>query len=251
MKKKILLTLVAFVAVAVGVVGMSAFEAHVINVTATIKNALSVDTTPIEFGTVFPQEELDYEFEITLSQSFIDTGRVDNVDYMIRQKPKCKLVVPMTGCSANDCINNPAYTTASEDSNGNFVCQTGYEKLPVLCPYLSKHELTEDVIADGGIDAFHGDMDWTMDDTISTQVLGQLTQSKEDILDLWNIDLRVPCFEGECAQDWASFVYSNNKDANADDYILPAELKNQELGCDLWIEVTGISEEETCGIGCP
>ena len=40
--KKILLTFVAVAAVAVGVVGMSAFEAHVINVTAKIENALNV-----------------------------------------------------------------------------------------------------------------------------------------------------------------------------------------------------------------
>ncbi len=61
MKKKVLLTLVAVAAVAIGVVGMSAFEAHVINVTAKIENALSVTPDEIEFGTVFPQEQLDRE----------------------------------------------------------------------------------------------------------------------------------------------------------------------------------------------
>ena len=60
MKKKILLGLVAVLIVISGVAGMSAFEAHVINVTAKIENALKVDTTPIDYGTVFPQEALDY-----------------------------------------------------------------------------------------------------------------------------------------------------------------------------------------------
>ena len=69
MKKKILLGIGAVAAVLLSVVAMSAFEAHVINVTAHIENALSVDTTPIEFGTVFPQEYL--EEEITVFQ----TGR--------------------------------------------------------------------------------------------------------------------------------------------------------------------------------
>ena len=50
----------------------AAFEAHVINVTARIENALSVNTDPISFGTVFPQEELDRLIRLSLSKSFED-----------------------------------------------------------------------------------------------------------------------------------------------------------------------------------
>src|SRR3989338_6705527 len=89
MTKKIALGLVALVAMAAGVAGLSAFEAHVINVTAKIENALRVKTTEIDFGTVFPQEHLDQQMEVSLSQSFIDEDRVDDVEYRIRQKPKC------------------------------------------------------------------------------------------------------------------------------------------------------------------
>ena len=89
MTKKIILSFVAIAAVAVGVVGMSAFEAHVINVTAKIENALSVPIDEIDFGTVFPQEQLDFPVEIALSDSFMAEDRVDDVKYMIRQKPKC------------------------------------------------------------------------------------------------------------------------------------------------------------------
>jgi len=89
MKKRILLTIAAVAAVAVGVVGMSAFEAHVINVTAHIENALSVNTYGIDFGTVFPQENItDKTFDIGLSESFIGAERADNVSYKIMQKDK-------------------------------------------------------------------------------------------------------------------------------------------------------------------
>lgn len=88
MNKKIIVTLVAIVAITVGVVGMSAFEAHIINVTAHIENALKVDTTPIDFGTVFPQEKFIKNFWIELSDSFKEEGRVDDVKYEIHQKRK-------------------------------------------------------------------------------------------------------------------------------------------------------------------
>src|SRR3990167_7426960 len=89
MIKKIGLGLVALVAVATGVAGLSAFEAHVINVTAKIENALAVSSEAISFGTVFPQEHLEQPLEVSLSRSFLDENRVDDVDYIIRQKPKC------------------------------------------------------------------------------------------------------------------------------------------------------------------
>ncbi len=54
--KKILLGLSALVMVLSGVAMVSAYEAHLINVTAHVENALEVDTTPIDFGTVFPEE---------------------------------------------------------------------------------------------------------------------------------------------------------------------------------------------------
>ena len=87
--KKIFLGLGAL-ALAVALVPMfAAFEAHVINVTAQIENALSVPVTPITFGTVFPQEHLNRPLEIALSDSFMTEDRVDDVEYIIRQKPKC------------------------------------------------------------------------------------------------------------------------------------------------------------------
>lgn len=86
--KKILLSLVAVVVVTAGVVGLSAFEAHIINVTAHIENALRVDAKAIEFGTVFPQEYVERPLEVALSASFLGQQRINDVEYKIVQKPK-------------------------------------------------------------------------------------------------------------------------------------------------------------------
>jgi len=61
-KKKILFALGAVIAIAGGIAAMSAYEAHVINVTAHIENALSVTPEEMIFGTVFPQEYLERDF---------------------------------------------------------------------------------------------------------------------------------------------------------------------------------------------
>ena len=55
MKKKILLSIIAVATVIGGVAAMSAYEAHVVNVTAHIENALKViPPEKLVFGTVFP-----------------------------------------------------------------------------------------------------------------------------------------------------------------------------------------------------
>ncbi len=70
--RKILLILTALMMVLSGVAAVSAYEAHVVNVTAHVENALIVDRDHIDFGTVFPQEWLTDHFNITLSQSAQD-----------------------------------------------------------------------------------------------------------------------------------------------------------------------------------
>ena len=239
-------------AVAIGVIGLSAFEAHIINVTATIENALNVDTNPIAFGTVFPQEALDATFDIALSNSFLDEGKVDDVNYMIRQKPKC-----VRNDEADDTL--PAYGLVTED-DGEFVCDdaTNYHMLPLLCPFLSKHEITADGEGENdsaGINAFHGPIaGWDLAEYRHTQVLGRLAKSEGDESDTWNIDFRVPCFYGQCAQDWADFVHQNNPNAIPADYVLPNNLEHELFGCDLWVEVSDVSRtgggsEQLCSAG--
>src|SRR3989344_2583728 len=58
----------------------AAFEAHVVNVTARIENALEVPLSHIDFGTVFPQELLFRELPVRLSGSFMTEDRVDDVE---------------------------------------------------------------------------------------------------------------------------------------------------------------------------
>jgi len=236
--KKILFGLAAFALVIATVPMFAAFEAHVINVTATIENALQVSPSEISFGTTFPQERLDKTFEVSISNSFREEGRVDDVEYIIRQKPKCVLVA--TGTQL------PPFGLVTENVDGIFSCadEVNYDMLPLLCPYLSKHEITTDSPENdsAGINAFHGlPGPWTLQTTKATQVAGKLMKSTGDVTDTWNIDLKVPCFAGSCAQDWAAFVHEQNPDADPVAYMADPALEHKLFGCDLWLEVNGVS----------
>lgn len=168
------------------------------------------------------------------SVSLMSKGRVNEVQYVLRQKPKC---VDQAG----------AHPQVTEDINGDFICPPGSTMMPLLCPYLSKHEQSADGLVlendSSGITAFHGlPGPWDLDTTILTQVTGVLSTSDEDIEDEWLIDLKVPCFTGSCAQDWAAFVQteSGNPNINPSDYEVAPNLSGQTFGCDLWLEVTAI-----------
>src|SRR3989344_2381126 len=145
----------------------AAFEAHVVNVTARIENALAVSTAAIDFGTVFPQEKLGKSLLVELSQSFIDEGRVDDVNYFIRQKPKCGVttdngtvlvgptgtghvnVNPSNGEVTIDCGPDPRPIPPGEQP---LIGEWGL--LPSLCEYISKEDdKTPD--NDGSLASFH------------------------------------------------------------------------------------------------
>ncbi len=213
----------------------SAYEAHIINVTAKIENGCLVRIPDIDFGTTFPQEKLDKPFNVELSGTFLASDEMDALEYRIQQKPKCW----------NGNEENPVFGVVAEE-NGVFSCvDTGFTMLPVLCPYLSKHEITADGSDNGGendsagISAFHGLPGiWNLPKTLATEVTGRLIKSADDLLDTWNIDLKVPCFSRHCAQDWEDFVHSVNVDANPADYIQPLENEHKLFGCDLWLEIT-------------
>ncbi len=85
MKRKIIPILGALVLVVSGVAAVSAYEAHLINVTAHVENALSVNTTAIDYGTVFPQEVLKVHRNIALSESALRELDDDllSVDYQV------------------------------------------------------------------------------------------------------------------------------------------------------------------------
>ena len=219
MKKKLLFLIVGVLVVTSGIAALSAYEAHVINVTAHIENALKVTPkTPIVFGTVFPQEHLERRLFVTTSESFCesDQKRVLNIDYQIVQKPKC--------------INEQGQYAPVDWATHE--CPEGYDEMPLLCPYLSKLPVYEDEppYTDYGIPAFHG---------LSAVATGTVNKD-DDLLDEWIIDLAVPCFEGMCGQDWPSFVASHNPDADPRDFEASGDPNGTDFGCDLWFEVTDI-----------
>ena len=269
--KKILIGLGA-TATAIAMVPLfAAFEAHVINVTARIENALEVPVKFLEYGTVFPQEYLLKDVPVQLSRSFLDEDRVDDVEYIIRQKPKC--AITWQGPSGWEYDNTVGpdgthiYTTTGHvkfDEVDRLVTDCGpsprqldtskgetWGVLPLLCPYLSKDENTEDgseTNNDGSMPAFHEPYKIVGHQIVWNEVKGRLSKLAQDIADNWVIDLAVPCFGGYCAQDWADFVLDKNPNAgDPNQWVQPIEKEHKVFGCDLWIEVGGISLPPTLG----
>jgi len=239
----------AILAVAVGVVGVSAFEAHVINVTAHIENALSVNTTPLEFGTVFPQEYLEKPFEVNLSASFLAADRVDDVEYKIVQKLKpCPVhrVVCVPPDPGTDCLGPVDPTCVADGTNPGVDVPlhyaTGWHYLS-LCQYLSKtNDDTDGRLGqnDTSLPSYYIDNQPTgpsandFCQTVSGDATGRLAKGAGDTVDTWKVDLKVPPVAGSVGQDWPAgcpIVAENDK----------------TYGCDLWVEVTGISTNPYCG----
>lgn len=267
MKKKIILGIAAAGTALAMIPMFAAFEAHVINVTAQIENALAVTTSAIDFGTVFPQEHLEKPLLIALSESFNLEDRVDDVEYFIRQKPKCGVtssngtvldgptwtghVVPgVDDQTTPDIDESDTYTIDCEaDRPDNVTPQPNdpdFYLLPSLCEYISKDGETrdDDDENDEVTSSFHkpftvanGIIDWT-------DTAGVLTKANNDLEDNWIIDLSVPCFGNFCAQDWAAFVDQHddpNNPANPNNYTQPIENEHKIFGCNLWVETSGIS----------
>jgi hypothetical protein len=70
--KKVILIISALVMVLSGVAAVSAYEAHTVNITAKVENAITMGLTDYDFGTVFPEEWLYTHGSVGLSQSAID-----------------------------------------------------------------------------------------------------------------------------------------------------------------------------------
>lgn len=266
--KRILIAGGALAAVVITMPMFAAFEAHVVNVTATIENALTVPVKFLNYGTVFPQEKLDQFIDVRLSQSFDDQTRLDDVTYHIRQKPKCA-VTSQNGTVADLSVGNDGthqYTGTGEVVVGNNPATTDVVEtswidcgpaprdldedetwgvLPSLCPYLSKHEMTTDGQGenDTNLNAFHDNYTIVGNNVVWTEALGKLIQSAGDLADRWKIDLRVPCFSGSCAQDWPNFIRteSGNADIDVEKYKADPADEHKVFGCDLWFEVNGFS----------
>jgi len=233
MNKKIIVALGTALALVGGVVAMSAFEAHIINVTAHIENALAVDTEALDFGTVFPQEALTKNFQVKLSDSFLGQKRICEVYYEINQKPKC-IVNGSNPVQHVPCV--PTVGTAPTCE-----CPNGTTAMLSLCPFLSK--LADNTPIDNADDNPEAGNDesapsyYTPGGCITPgEASGELEANESDIVDTWTVDLKVPPFEGYVAQDWpANCPTLSGTGVNQD---------GTDLGCDLWVEVTGFEECE-------
>lgn len=222
MQKKILLSLFSAVAIVGGVIALSAFEAHIINVTADITNGLQLTIEEIPFGTVLPQEYLEKDFIIGLSQGFIDTPRLLNITYVIKQKPKPIWPEPIS-CEQS-------FKDIAEARN---YCHKNYNDLDCcylsLCPFLSKNDADPEDNNDTTAPSYFQKTP-TPHCITPAEASGKLDRETSDISDKWKIDLKVPPVYGYAAQDWPADCPTISKEA--------------KYGCDLWIEVTGIGTTE-------
>ena len=239
MKKKLILGLAGLGAVLIMAPLFAAFEAHVINVTAQIENALFVHPASLRYGTVFPQEHLDTSFFISFSESFSadEQDRVGTVAYALKQKPKpLPAYVTQVGVGPARAWCHDNYPSTPYDPNDPAWTAYLANCYPSLCSYLSK---TPDGFPspgnDTGVPAFHDP------NATSSVAHGKINKFGADVGDNWIIDLAVPCFKGQCAQDWGQFVLGINPNAgDPAQYELPPQLEHQVFGCDLWVEVTDI-----------
>jgi len=238
--KKLLVGFLSLAAVLVLTPLFAAFEAHVVNVTATIENALYVHPESLEFGTVFPQEHLESSFFIAFSQSFSarDQRRVGTVEYVIKQKPKPRSEF-IAATSSPEVARDWCHLNSPIDANDP--ADPYYSNCyPTMCSALSKHP--DNLPAPGndiGLPAFHDPETEFASGKIVKFFDGNTINN--DPVDMWTVDLAVPCFKGQCAQDWPDFVHDLNPNAgDPEQYQLPAGLEHQTFGCDLWVEVTSI-----------
>lgn len=231
MIKKILASLTLVSVMAVSAAMFAAYEAHVINVTAHIENALNVHSDELRFGTVFPQEYLEKQITIATSTSFQNEADALAVAYVIKQKEKCISTDP-------NVIPKDKYAPVHYATH---LCPDGYIVMETLCPFLSKMDGDTEDHNDTNHPSYYTSYLGTPgipgpDDTCIPRVTPDNRSDatgildRNDLSDLWIIDLKVPPVEGYVGQDWPE---------TCDGWTVPTD--SEDYGCDLWIEVTGIT----------
>ena len=174
--------------------------------------------------------------------------RADDVNYVIKQKPKVKgdpygIIKPIThpnGIVAHEyCLNE----LGNISDPGNLEQEYYQYCYPNLSAYLSKHKADDDddMPTDKciGEDYYDCEVNAPNPNWKTDHAFGHLVQSANDEIDKWIIDLVVPCFKGSCDQTYDPAIYGTQLDPR---------LEHQVFGTDLWIEVTSISENHAqCG----
>jgi hypothetical protein len=163
------------------------------------------------------------------------------VEYKIVQKLKpCPVSVrPISVPGDPSCVpdgTNPGIDVPLHNA-------TGWHYLS-LCPYLSKTnndddgKATENDTSHPSYYVDNGPTGPSADDycltTPGADATGRLAKGAGDTSDAWLVDLKVPPVDGTVGQDWPTGC--------------PVLAENDKTyGCDLWIEVTGISSNPSCG----
>ena len=224
--KRVMLMVAALVMVVSGVAAVSAYEAHLINVTAHVENALKVDTTPIDFGTVFPEEWLGDKLLVELSESAVGeigegVGELESVDLEVYAEWKP---------SAN--------MTFAWDDGGTWVADTGYYNWMGYFTYVGCNSdgLAANMNLIGGPPAGNPG-------TAAKQILGgpyTLTGAGQNFV---YVSIDVPDFEGY----WNDLTDVNPKPSGltAPTYVVPADMpgfdqNGMDFGLDLKIQVVDI-----------
>ena len=121
-------------------------------------------------------------------------------------------------------VNNESYRiTAFSNCNQNEYDDFGncIDLVPNLCPYLSLQPKNEEITEIG-----------FTQNLSDFQATGQLN-NPDDEIDIWNLSIKSPCFEGECPTDYDEFQNGAP---------LPQILKNQTFKCVLSVETSDIPE---------
>lgn len=90
LKKKLISLIITVGLILAALPLFAAFEAHIINVQVYVEHALEVSPTSIDLGYLFPNEAIDpiSSFTISMSQSFQQSERLQDIEYQILQKSK-------------------------------------------------------------------------------------------------------------------------------------------------------------------
>lgn len=237
--KKALFILIALVMVGSGVAAVSAYEAHLINVTAHVENAMSVDRQSIHFGTVFPEEWLLQEFHVGTSDSFCAPGqfRVTHIDYAVYAEWKPVGTASPTPV-VTDAAGNKYYAWLG---NALYVGIDATDKWPNTAPVPGDMALVGPALA-GPQSA------QKVNNLVGT--LFKAVSGPQNLTDLITVGLDVPVFEGsynaltDMLQADGTYLPKPSH-LNDPTWIIPANFPGydpdgMDFGLDLKIQVTKI-----------
>lgn len=204
---------------------VSAFEAHAINVTAHVENALVVDTPHVAYGTVFPEEWVVKKFNVTVSPSFCQPTQINHSKVYYRVYVQEKPGYLWLGDALYLGVDPPVASPLAAD-----LTWVGLGASPVL---MTMPDVNPD---------YDGD--------VTTQSLKK-TSPGLDFLDTIVVALDTPVFKGY----WNSLTDVNPKPSGKSGPTVVLEGARNvpsgiDLGVDLVIQVTGFGSPDADGGLC-